>query len=203
MFELYLIRHAKTIANEKNLYCGSTELPLSRAGKKELRKNKEKGVYTLCDAYYTSGMARCNGTLEIIAGKDTPFEAIGLLKEINVGVFEMKSYEELKTNREYLAWINDKTGNFKCPSGESKNMFYQRVSMGLLGLTQRIMKNEYNTAMCVTHGGVIVAIMEGLFGHSKKFYDWQPELGLGYKITHMGEAGYTSYEVLAVNKMPK
>ena len=196
MFELYLIRHGKTMANEKNLYCGFTDLPLSKAGKKEIRKFKDKGIYTPCDAYYTSGMIRCNETLEIIAGKDSGFEKIDLLKEINVGLFEMKSYEDLKAVKEYIAWISDKTGNFKCPGGESRTMFYQRVSMGFLGLTQRIMKNEHSAAMCVTHGGVIVAIMEGLFGNKKNFYDWQPKPGEGYKLIHMGESGYVNYEAI-------
>jgi len=200
MFELYLIRHGKTMATEKNLYCGVTDLPLSRAGKREIRKNKAKGIYPLCDAYYTSGMARCNETLEIITEKGKGFEAINLLKELNVGIFEMKSYEELKLNRDYLMWINDKTGNFKCPGGESKNMFNQRVSVGLLGLTQRIMSGEYSSAMCITHGGVIVAVMESLFGRGKKFYDWQPGLGFGYKLTHAGEDGFISYEDIAVKQ---
>ena len=35
---IYLIRHGKTEANEKHLYCGSTDLPLSEAGKEELCK---------------------------------------------------------------------------------------------------------------------------------------------------------------------
>ena len=34
---IYLIRHGKTEANEKHLYCGSTDLPLSEAGKAELQ----------------------------------------------------------------------------------------------------------------------------------------------------------------------
>ena len=34
---IYLIRHGKTRANEKHLYCGSTDLSLSDAGKEELR----------------------------------------------------------------------------------------------------------------------------------------------------------------------
>ena len=34
---IYLIRHGKTEANEKRLYCGSTDLPLSEAGREELR----------------------------------------------------------------------------------------------------------------------------------------------------------------------
>ena len=34
---IYLIRHGKTEANEKRLYCGSTDLPLSEKGRAELR----------------------------------------------------------------------------------------------------------------------------------------------------------------------
>ena len=32
---IYLIRHGKTEANERRLYCGSTDLPLSRQGAAE------------------------------------------------------------------------------------------------------------------------------------------------------------------------
>lgn len=35
--KLYLIRHGKTEANERHLYCGSTDLPLSNAGIRELQ----------------------------------------------------------------------------------------------------------------------------------------------------------------------
>ena len=35
--KLYLIRHGKTMANEKHLYCGSTNLPLSEKGIEELQ----------------------------------------------------------------------------------------------------------------------------------------------------------------------
>jgi len=38
--KIYLIRHGKTTANEKHLYCGSTDLPLSENGIKELRQIK-------------------------------------------------------------------------------------------------------------------------------------------------------------------
>ena len=37
---LILIRHGKTEANEKHLYCGSTDLPLSEAGKAALLGRK-------------------------------------------------------------------------------------------------------------------------------------------------------------------
>lgn len=35
---IYLIRHGKTEANEKRLYCGITDLPLSEAGRDELQQ---------------------------------------------------------------------------------------------------------------------------------------------------------------------
>ena len=34
---VYLIRHGKTEANEKRLYCGRTDLPLSEQGREEVR----------------------------------------------------------------------------------------------------------------------------------------------------------------------
>ena len=39
--EIILIRHGKTIANEKRLYCGKTDLSLSNSGVVELKKLKE------------------------------------------------------------------------------------------------------------------------------------------------------------------
>ena len=35
---VYLIRHGKTEANEKRLYCGSADLSLSEQGREELQK---------------------------------------------------------------------------------------------------------------------------------------------------------------------
>ena len=35
---IYLIRHGKTKANERRLYCGSTDLPLSLVGREELSR---------------------------------------------------------------------------------------------------------------------------------------------------------------------
>ena len=65
---IYLIRHGKTEANEKHLYCGSTDLPLSDAGKEELRSVH----YDIKNVrFITSGMKRTNETLRILFG-DVP-----------------------------------------------------------------------------------------------------------------------------------
>ena len=57
---IYLIRHGKTEANEKRQYCGSTDLPLSEAGKEELGQLH----YEINNVrFLTSGMKRTNETL--------------------------------------------------------------------------------------------------------------------------------------------
>ena len=63
---IYLIRHGKTEANEKWLYCGSTDLPLSERGREELR-----GIsYDIKNVrFLTSGMKRTNETLKILFSK--------------------------------------------------------------------------------------------------------------------------------------
>ena len=69
---IYLIRHGKTQANERHLYCGSTDLSLSDAGKAELQQLH----YDIKNVrFLTSGMKRTNETLRILFG-DVPMKKI-------------------------------------------------------------------------------------------------------------------------------
>lgn len=98
---IYLIRHGKTSANEKHLYCGSTDLPLSDAGKEELRSIH----YDIKNVrFLTSGMKRTDETLRILFG-DVPYEVDPRFREVDFGTFEMHSYEELKDTPEYQTWL--------------------------------------------------------------------------------------------------
>ena len=82
---IYLIRHGKTEANERRLYCGSTDLSLSNAGKAELKKlhYEIKNV-----RFLTSGMKRTNETLRVLFG-NVPFEVNPRFREVDFGIFEM------------------------------------------------------------------------------------------------------------------
>ena len=62
--EILLLRHGMTEANEKHLYCGRLDWPLSPAGKEALRRKAAAAdhIYGEWDAYYTSGMKRTDGT---------------------------------------------------------------------------------------------------------------------------------------------
>ena len=169
---IYLIRHGKTEANEKHLYCGSTDLPLSDAGRAELAPMH----YCLKNVrFLTSGMKRTNETLRILF-RDVPYEVEPRFREVDFGIFEMHSYEELKDTPEYQNWLTgDNEANIP-PRGENGLQMKARVLQAFSEIRE--------DACIITHGGVIAAIMEQLFpDENKNRYEWQPQPGHGYAIT--------------------
>ncbi len=168
---IYLIRHGKTEANEKHLYCGSTDLPLSETGKVELQALS----YAVGNAtFITSGLMRTEETLQILFG-NVVHSQNPAFREVDFGSFEMHSYEEQKNDPAYIAWITgDNDANIP-PNGESGSQMKERV---LAAFSQ-----VEDDTVIITHGGVIAAIMEHLFPQEgKNRYQWQPKPGYGYAI---------------------
>lgn len=180
-YNIYLIRHGKTTANESGLYCGHTDLPLSQKGEYGILELKNRGIYPEADIFIISGLIRTKQTLALIYG-DVPFQCVPEIKEYNFGGFEMKGYEELKKREDYQRWIMDETGVVYCPSGESKKEFTERVLRGFEQIIQAARVVNAPAAV-ICHGGVIATIMENLFAGRKNFYEWQPAAGQGYWIT--------------------
>lgn len=170
--KLYLIRHGATRANLAHLYCGSTDLPLAPEGVAALKTLR----YEAPDArYLTSGMTRANETLELLfPGRE--YDTDPRFREVDFGSFEMKSYEQLKDDPAYIAWITGDNEKNVPPGGESGEAFRTRVLAALETLRE--------DTVLVTHGGVIAAIMEALFpAEGKNRYQWQPKPGQGYLVT--------------------
>lgn len=175
---IYLIRHGKTPANEARLYCGSTDLELSEAGAEEI---KGRNYVFSADRYITSGMVRTEQTLRLLFG-DVPFTRERELREVDFGIFEMKSYEQLKDDPAYQIWITGDNEANTPPGGESGKDMTERV----LRAYRPIAALPGDTVI-VTHGGVIAAIMESLYPQEgKNRYQWQPKPGCGYVISPEG-----------------
>ena len=170
--KIYLIRHGKTEANEKHLYCGSTDLPLSEIGREAL-----SGLhYEVGDVrFLTSGMKRADETLALLFG-EVPFERDPRFREVDFGIFEMGSYEQLKDTPEYWLWLTGDNEANVPPGGESGLQMKERVV--------RAFRELREDTVLVSHGGVIAAIMAELFPEeNKNRYEWQPQNGRGYLIT--------------------
>ena len=183
---IYLIRHGKTEANEKWLYCGSTDLPLSEKGREELRRI----YYDIRNVrFLTSGMKRTNETLHILFG-DAHYEEDSRFREVDFGIFEMHSYSELKDTPDYQVWCTGDNEANVPPNGESGLQMKQRVMEAFLEIKE--------DTVIVCHGGVIAAIMEYLFPEEYKTrYDWQPRNGYGYAIAFQeGTTASVRYTVL-------
>ncbi len=173
--KLILIRHGKTAANDLHLYCGKTDIGLSDNGIKEL-ENIKYALDITGMRVMTSGKKRCEQTLLLLFG-DVPHESDPAFCEMDFGEFEMRSYEEMKNDGDYIAWISGDNEKNVAPGGESGEIMQKRVFEGL----GRLIADGRDTLL-VTHGGVIAAVMSRLFpGENKNRYEWQPAPGGGYE----------------------
>ena len=177
--KLLLFRHGLTAANEAHVYCGKTDLPLTDRGREALRALRASGGLPGLEGFrvLTSGALRCQETLFTLYGP-VPFEVEPGLREMDFGDFEMRGYEELKTDPAYLAWIAGDNEANVAPGGESGNIMRRRV----LAALDRLLADGRPAAL-FTHGGPIAAIMQALFpSEHKTRYQWQPPAGGGYKV---------------------
>lgn len=176
MSALYLIRHSLTEGNERRLYYGATDLPLTEAGRALCRSLR--GSYDLPAGipFATSGMLRAEQTLELLFG-DVPHERFPDLREAEMGVFEMKGYDELKDTPAYQQWLADASGEFVIPGGESNRQVLERVLRCVRALAPQ------GDRLIVCHGGVIACAMNALFPAGKpSFWDWVPSACHGYAV---------------------
>jgi len=169
MRKIYLIRHAKTQGNLEKRYIGITDEPLSPQGIAELLQKKDE--YPNAEIVFISPMKRCVQTADLIY-KDTPIIEIESLCECNFGIFENKSYEELKGNTLYQKWI-ESGGIGEIPKGENSEVFKKRCLKAFSDIIEYMYENNIYSASVIAHGGTFMAILEGFSPIKKDFYHWQ------------------------------
>lgn len=178
--ELILIRHLKTPGNEKRQYIGSTDEDLSEQEVLNFKKKCKQASYPQVQQVIVSPMKRCVQTAELIY-LNMQMQLEPLLKECDFGIFEGKTYEELKDRAEYQAWL-DSGGTIAFPEGEEQKEFRSRCVRGMLCQVDRLCEENVESAAFVVHGGTIMAVLEQLAEDQKDFYQWQVENGGGYRM---------------------
>ena len=175
---VYLIRHGKTQGNVERRYIGATDQPLCPQGRAELQ-NK---IGPEADRVVASPLLRCRETAEILY-PEKGVEIVDDLREADFGAFENHTYEELKDDPQYRAWL-DGAGEAAPPGGESKAEQQARTVRAF----QKVMAacGEDERVAFVVHGGTIMCLLEAL-EPSHRFYDWQAPNGGGYACGWDGE----------------
>ena len=99
--KILLLRHGQTQGNLERRYIGSTDQPLCIKGRAALFNRKLPPV----DRIYTSPLLRCGETAAILF-PNQPAEPVYDLRECSFGAFENRTYEELKDDPAYRAWLD-------------------------------------------------------------------------------------------------
>ena len=115
-------------------------------------------------------------------------------REINFGIFEGKTYEEIKNEypEETEKMIND-WRNFKADKGESlKDVMIRTVKK----MDETIEKYKNKKILIVTHAGVIQALISYyLFGNLDGYWKFKINNGSMTKL-HIMHDGYTYFEYI-------
>ncbi len=175
---LHLIRHGQTTANIEGRYIGTTDLALTMEGADELEKLAYDGIYPPINALYSSPLRRCLQT-GILIYPDLSAIPVPNLAEFNFGDFEGKSGAELEENNDYKAWIS---GRAEVPNGESNKDFAVRVCIGLRQIVEDMLSHKITNAAVITHGGVIMTLLDACALPRKQKFEWITESGHGYTI---------------------
>lgn len=179
-YYLYLIRHGITQGNLDGKYIGQTNLSLCPEGAKAIESLCADDIYPEVGKVYSSPLARCLETAEIIY-PEHKLMIVDELSEMNFGDFEGKTSDQLKDLREYTDWL--KGGMDACPpNGEKFGDFTLRCIDGLDTILRDMMKKDIRRAACVTHAGVITNLLAGWGLPKGRPADFMCSPGDGFEI---------------------
>lgn len=152
-YRIQVIRHGQTEANEKGIYIGKTDYPLSENGKKELVNKLDEFDYSGVERVYSSPLKRCLETADILF-ENREILVVNDLRELDFGEFEEKSVEELINREDYKAWLKGGLEN-SAPGGESIADMITRIYLALDKIIKNMMNEDLTSVAIVTHSGVI------------------------------------------------
>lgn len=185
--EFILVRHGKTEYNERRQYCGALDPDLSDLGRQELEHSAIKTYLEerTPDMVFCSPMQRTLQTAAILLdGRDVPLVAVPELREIDFGDFEGRSYEEMKDDPAYTAWL-DTNCEGPIPGGDFPESFRDDVEVCFESLMETCRTERVERALVVSHGGVLGTILERFAEPEKHWYEYHFPCG-GFAVLKDG-----------------
>lgn len=165
VMDIYLARHGETDWNIAKRVQGTTDTSLNENGIRQaerLYQNLKKDNIDLC-RIYSSRQKRALTTARIVgAGYHVPVETVSGLEEMNFGLFEGHTWEEIATlyQDELKEWESDKRCH-RTPGGES----YQDVLERFFASLDRILGDVNDgiasggDILLLTHGAVLMSLL--------------------------------------------
>lgn len=173
--EIYLVRHTKVKCSKNTCY-GQSDVDLAITSEKDIQSVLDKLILEQKVPVYSSPLSRCKILANALSNSN--YVCDERLMELNFGEWELKCWDALDRNS-LENWANDFV-NIKCPSGESFRNLYDRSN----SFIKELIMEKYDTAILVTHAGVIRAILcEALGMPLKNAFNINLDYGSISKIT--------------------
>ncbi|MBI1900930.1 MAG: histidine phosphatase family protein [Planctomycetia bacterium] len=157
---LYCIRHGESTYNSQGRVQGQADPPLSDLGRAQARALAAALAEQAVEAVFASPLKRAFETAEIVAGAlGVLLSADDRLKEIDVGVFQGKTWEEIEADTpEAAAGWQSHDPDFVIPGGESRRQLMERAAAAF----RAIRETGYARVAVIAHGGTISAALKVL-----------------------------------------
>ena len=135
---IYLLRHGLTAYNAEKRYQGQRDIPLSPAGRAQLRQADLRP-----ETVYITPLCRTRQTAEVLFPGARLVE-VKDLQEMCFGSFEGRNFIEMEHDPDYLAWVNANCES-PCPDGETKAVFSERVCRAFAALVDKALADGEET----------------------------------------------------------
>ena len=167
---IWLVRHGQTDWNTQRRIQGHTPTELNATGRAQaelladwLFETRRRSPFA---AIYSSDLPRAARTAEIIADKlGLPVSCTPQLRERNLGEFEGKTWEEIRTIRAAVGNRIVENGDLAdwtgVPGVETDQQLWQRVSKILETIWQQ---HPGRDILAVSHGGVMKHVIWNILG---------------------------------------
>lgn len=179
-YNIHFIRHGEIAETKGGAYIGVTDVSLSQKGREELIELDKNYRYPYAPVLFSSPLKRCLETCEIIYPGKEPI-VVDELSEINFGLWEGKTAEELKGDETFNKWLSG-DNSVKPPQGESSADFTRRICLMFQKIVDGLVSTGHTEAVIVTHGGVIMTLMAVYGLPQAKPFEWAVDSGCGYSI---------------------
>ena len=173
---LVMVRHGETVGNSSIRYYGRTDVALSDLGRGQMQAAREWlavhdggcGFFPV----FTSPLVRAAEGARIIAGEHAASVVIEEFVEVDFGLFEGLTAEEIAERypAEFQRWNSNRlAADFVYPGGESRVAFAARVARGtarMLALWHGAQDDSRSgaSALLVAHRGVLRAVVSQMAG---------------------------------------
>ena len=181
-YKLHLLRHGLTQGNKEGIFVGGgLDIPLCDEGKEGLRALRKQYSYPDVPLLFSSPMRRALESADLLYPEVKERIVLEELRENRFGEFEGKSAAELTEDERFAAWLDPQSG-FVPEGGESGEAFARRTAAALLLMMNHLAQNGIAEAACVTHGGVIMAMLGQRGLPQKPPRGWMSDNGCGYTV---------------------